>query len=291
MISPSAKAIRDNLVREILDDTPLAVKREQWEESTRQIPTPAGVSTRKIKIGGVSCLQCEPNNLCNNRIIVYCYGGGLVEGSVETFRVWTSRLALHMGCRVISIGYRLAPENPYPAAINDVLAVCDSLVAENSSENFCIGADSSGCVLALQAMLSLKSTNGMRPSSAFLLSPSVDLTFSGASVYANAARDLVVSLDVLSQCANWYAGNEDLSNPNISPLFANLHGIPPTLVMVDDSEILLDDATRLIEKITASGGLAKLIVSHGLWHVWPTWGDFPESNTALDDIRQHIFAN
>jgi len=291
MISPSAKAIRDNLARDVVDDTPLAAKREQWEDSERLVPTPTGVSVQKAEIAGVSCLQCEPAKLNSHKVIVYCHGGGLVAGSAATFRVWTSRLALHMGCRVISIDYRLAPENPYPAAVNDVLAVCKSMVTYNNSDGFCIGADSTGCILALHAMLNLKRANGVYPNSAFLLSPSIDLTFSGASIDANASRDPLVSLAVLKQCAKWYAGNKDLSNPDISPLFAHFNDMPPTLAMVDDSEILLDDARRLVEKITASGGIAKLLVSHGLWHVWPAWGDFPESVAALDDIKQHIFAN
>ena len=291
MISPPAKAIRDNLRREVLDDTPLTVKRQQWETSAQQIPTPYGVNVNKIRIGGVACLQCEPYQLTSNGVIVYCHGGGLVEGSAETYRVWTSRLALHTGCCVISIDYRLAPENPYPAAINDVLAVCNSLNIENSSNTFCIGADSTGCTLALLAMLKLRDTNANCPSRAFLLSPSIDLTFSSASIKTNATKDLTVSLDVLRQYAKYYAGNRDLNDPDISPLLADMQGIPPTLVMVDDSEILLDDAKRLVHKITKSGGTARLVLSNGLWHVWPAWGDFPESTRALDDIKQHIFVD
>jgi len=207
MISPSAKAIRDTLVREVMDDTPLTVKREQWEKSARLIPTPAGVSISNVTVGGVACLQCEPDQLYTNSVIVYCHGGGLVEGSAETFRVWASRMALHVGCRAICVDYRLAPENPYPAAINDVLAVCKSLKVENRAERYCIGADSSGCNLALLAMLKLNDTEEHYPVSAFFLSPSVDFTFSSASIETNAAKDLVVSLDVLKQYANYYAGN------------------------------------------------------------------------------------
>lgn len=290
MISPSAKAIRDNLHREVLDDTPLTVKRQQWETSAQQIPTPYGVNVNKVRIGGVACLQCEPDQLTSNGVIVYCHGGGLVEGSAETYRVWTSRLALHTGCCVISIDYRLAPEHPYPAAIDDVLSVCTSLKIENSSKVFSIGADSSGCILALLALLKLRGTNANYPSSAFLLSPSIDLTFSSASFQTNATKDLIVSLGVLRQYAKYYAGNRDLNDPDISPLLADIQGIAQTLVMVDDSEILLDDAKRLVDKITRAGGTARLVLSNGLWHVWPAWGDFPESTRALDDIKQHILA-
>jgi len=284
MISSAAKAIRDTLVREVADDTPIAIKRERWETASKQMPTPDGVQVRKVNIGGVACLQCTPDKQSSNTVIVYCHGGGLVEGSAETFRVWTSRLALHLGCRVINIDYRLAPEHPYPAALNDVLQVCHALPINKAAtgvdapEGFCIGADSTGCVLGLLALLKLKRTSTNFPSSAFFLSPSIDLTFSSTSFSANASRDRVASLDVLKQYATLYAGE----------LLANFKAMPPTLVMVDDSEILLDDAKHLANKITASGGLANLLVLQGLWHVWPAWGDFPESVSALNEIKQHV---
>ncbi len=289
MISPAAKAIRETLVREPLDDTPLNHKREQWEASSRLVPTPTGANVQKVKVGGVACLLCEPDHLNTNTVIVYFHGGGLVEGSAETFRVWTSRMALHLGCRVVSVDYRLAPEYPYPAALNDVLAVCNALPAYFDCESWCIGADSTGCILALSAILKLSGSNRIFPSRAFLLSPSIDLSFSSASIKTNAGSDRVVSLDVARHCAKLYAGEHDLRNPDISPLFADFQRIPPMLVLVDDSEILLDDAKRLKQKLIESGGVVDLRVSHGLWHVWPAWGEFPESINALDDIKQHIF--
>jgi len=288
MISPAANAIRQGLVRDALDDTPLTVKRKQWEMSARSERTPPGVKAKKVMIGGVSCLQCEPGKLLSDKVIVYCHGGGLAEGSVDTFRVWTSRLALHIGCRVISVDYRLAPENPFPAAIIDVLAVCEALPVAYGTRTFCIGADSTGCVLALHVMLKLKRTHSAYPDSAFLLSPSVDFTFSNASYEANRDRDPFVSLDVLEHYSKLYAGEQNLADPEVSPLLAYFEDMPPTIVLVDDAEILLDDAKRIVDKILTSGGKASLLLSHGLWHVWPIWGKFPESMSALDSIKQHF---
>jgi len=185
----------------------------------------------------VPCLLCVPDTPKSKITIVYCHGGGLVEGSIETHRSWTCRLALHTGCKVLSVEYRLAPEHPYPAALDDVMAVCNSLASNIEFANgFCIGADSTGYTLGLLALLRLKSDSGNRPICAFLLSPSIDLTFSGSSIESNASLDPLVSLEVLKHCAELYAGSRDMHNPDISPIFADLKGIPPLLLMVDDNE-------------------------------------------------------
>jgi len=292
MLSQAAKAIRATLVRDALDNRPLTVKRREWEESTRFVPTPEGVSADRVEIGGVACLSCTPDKQLSDKTIVYCHGGGLVEGSAETFREWTCRLAIHTGCRVVSIDYRLAPEHPFPAAMDDVLSVCHALLLDDAySAGLCIGADSTGCILALLALLHWRRSRNNDLHGAFFLSPSIDLTFSGTSFSVNAYRDPLVSLDVLKQCAKLYAGKKHLDDPIISPLFADFQSLPPLLVMVDEAEIVLDDATRLVKKATESGGIAKLYISHGLWHVWPTWGEFPESTTALENIRQHLISS
>lgn len=289
MISQAAQHIRGELIRDALDETPIVLKRRQWEESTQGQPTPSGFDICHLKLGGVTCLSCVPEKLKSKTTIVYFHGGGLVEGSTETHRNWTCRLALHTGCRVLSIEYRLAPEHPYPAASDDVTSVCHALAASiEFADGFCIGADSTGCILGLLALLKLRASNGNSPNCAFLLSPSIDLTFSGESIEFNASLDPLVSLDVLEHCSRLYAGSRDKHDPDISPLFAELKDIPPLLLMVDDHEILLDDAKRLAIRVEKAGGKAKLYVTHGLWHVWPIWGDFPESVIALDMIAQHI---
>lgn len=289
MISKCARKIRSGLVRDVLDDTPIVLKRKQWEDSARIQSTPSGVNIRYLNSGGVPCLLCQPDKQKSNMTIVYCHGGGLVEGSVETHRIWTCRLALHTGCRVLSVQYRLAPEHPYPAAVNDVISVCKALASNvDFAGGFCIGADSTGCLLGLLALLKLKSHHGNEPSGAFFLSPSIDMTFSGLSIEYNASLDPLVSVDVLRHYSELYAGSRDMNDPDISPLFAELQGVPPILLMVDDHEILLDDTIRLASRLIDAGGMAKLHVTQGLWHVWPIWGEFPESTIALDMIDRHV---
>ena len=289
MTSQPAKQIRDVLIRDVLNETPIALKRKQWEDSARTQPTPSGINVSYLSLGGVPCLLSVPDKLKSKTTIVYCHGGGLVEGSIETHRGWTCRLALYTGCKVLSVEYRLAPEHTYPAALDDVMSVCNSLASNiEFADGFCVGADSTGCILGLLALLRLKSDCGNRPNCAFLLSPSIDLTFSGSSIEFNSSLDPLVSLEVLKYYAKLYAGSREMHDPDISPLFADPQGIPPLLLMVDDHEILLDDTTRLASKVEKVGGTVKLHVTHGLWHAWPLWGDFPESVCALDMIDQHI---
>lgn len=142
MISQCAREIRDGLVRGVLDETPIELKRKQWEDFAREQPTPFGANVQSLDLAGVPCLLCTAVQPGSDTTIVYCHGGGL-EGSVETHRAWTCRLALHTGCKVLSVQFRLAPEYPYPAAVEDVLSVCNALASSKSFDGrFCIGADS-----------------------------------------------------------------------------------------------------------------------------------------------------
>lgn len=305
MISTEAKLIRDSLCKDDLDSASLQQKREQWETASKAISTPEGVAVQTVKIGGVSCLiltsdfigERARDNLedkvCikqsqTDKVIVYCHGGGL-EGSAETFRVWGARLALCTGCRVVLIDYRVAPENPFPAAIDDVFSVCRALssVLDNVSK-MVIGADSTGSALGLASMVEFKQHKDVNVVSGFFLSPSIDLTFSGDSVVSNQANDKLVSLSVLKDYARKYCDNEKRSNPLVSPLFADLSHLPPMLVLVDDSELLLDDATRLKNKLNDVGGTCDLRVANGLWHAWPLWGEFPEASASLHAIAEHV---
>lgn len=292
-ISEEAQKIRLNLERESLDDTPIPEKRRIWEEYARSVKAIETVHTENIEVVGVPCMLHTPQvSGCSSEVIAYIHGGGLVEGSAVTCREWCSRLALAAKQSVLAIDYRLAPECPYPAAIEDVVAVFGS---QQEISDSCVissmGADSTGSVLALRSMIILRDRGSTLPESCFLLSPSIDLSFSGTSMKTNSENDPLVSKEVLEHYANLYAGGNSLSSPEISPLFADLRGLPPILVHVDSDELLLDDAKRVVAIVGESGGSIRLIQSHGLWHTWPAWCDFPEANLATEQIVEHIHMN
>lgn len=291
MTEPSAEAqqIKQTLTRDVLDTTPIDDKRKAWEAASRAASIPDGVTTDILNVAKVRCaLHSCTDGQASQSLIVYLHGGGLVEGSVQTSREWCCRLAKTAGHSVLAIDYSLAPEHPYPVAINEVIAVCHAIVKDEQCSLMSIGGDSTGCVLALRAIMHLRDNNKPMPSSCFFLSPSLDLSFSGESIKSNSDRDLLVSHDVLAHYATLYAGTQALSSAEISPLFGDLHNLPPALVLVDESELLLDDAVRLSQGIQQTGGSVNLIISRGLWHVWPTWADFPEAQIATREIVDHI---
>lgn len=288
MISEEAEAIRDALVRDTLNDTPFAEKRRGWEEFAATVKTPGNVKIESISISGVPCMLLRSPACQSKSTIVYIHGGGLVEGSVNTSREWCARLALAVDQPVLSIDYPLAPEYPFPAARDDVVSVCKAVSVETEFVVSSIGADSSGCALALNALIALRDCGIDAPVSCFLLSPSVDFVFRGRSMEFNATTDRVVAREVLEYYARLYAGEYDPASAEVSPLYADLHGLPRMLIHVEDSELLLDDAVRLAQRIGEKGGVVSLVVSKGLWHVWPTWGDFPEARIAVQQIVDHI---
>ncbi len=288
--SAEAARLRNGLVRDDVDDGCLVEKRRLWELASARIETPVGVAVQNVALGGVDCLLLTPeHHEAPLDLIVYLHGGGLVEGSAETFRVWCARVAKATVAAVLVVDYRLAPENPYPAAQNDTIRVMQVIQSDVRFKRVVsIGADSSGALLALQALVHLRDKSQRLPMSAFLLSPSLDLTLCGQSIQENADVDPLVSERVLAHYATLYAGDTGHSLAAISPLFADLSALPPMLVHVDDGEILLDDARSLCSRLIQQGCVAEIVLGRGLWHTWPCWGEFPESEEALGQIAEHV---
>lgn len=289
MISQQAKLLREALQRDSLDND-YQNKRLEWESAARLVPTPPDVEVRTVVIGGVPCmLHSVSSQFPGDQLVLYIHGGGLVEGSIQTSREWCARLCKACDTTVLSIDYRLAPEHPYPAGLDDVLAVYGAL---DDAWSGCvvksIGADSSGCNLLMSALFKLREAEAELPLSLFLLSPSIDLLFTGESHMTNNQTDLLVSNDVLKHYANLYAEGHQLNDPLISPLYGTFEHMPPMHIHVDASEVLLNDATRLKEYAEKAGCSVELIESKGLWHVWPMFGDFPEAHEAITSIAKHI---
>lgn len=289
--STAAAQIRQSLQQDILNENAIAENRRCWEEGSAAIDTPAGIRTESVMVANVECLLLTPDTRTRD-LILYIHGGGLVEGSAETSRVWCARIAMMTGVPVLSVDYKLAPEHPYPAAQNEIINVLKSLGSDDRVDRvISIGADSSGALLAIQALIEQVSNKKTLPLTAFLISPSIDITFSGDSMIENATRDPFVSRAVLEHYASLYIGTSQQSRFALSPLFANLSGLPPLLIHADADEILVDDSRRLAASIKKHGGSVDLVVSQGLWHTWPCWGEFPESNDALLQITGHIHSH
>ena len=290
MLSQKAIEIRKTIVKDQHDKSiPLPVKRQEWEDYARQTPLPSSVTAKETVIANVACLWLKPEDQFSNCVIVYLHGGGLVEGSAVTTRELGARLTLITKIPVLIIDYRLAPEHPYPAALNDVKVVYQKLLEQGYVPNQVIfGGDSNGGGLALAALLALRDGGIPLPLCAFLISPVVDLTFSGDSVRTRAEADPFTSEEALRYCAKLYAQSADLRSPYISPLFADLSNLPALLIQVGNDEILLSDSVRLAQNLQAHDSEVQLNVWEDMWHVWHYVAELPEAEKAIWEIRYFI---
>ena len=219
------------------------------------------------------------------RTVLYVHGGAYVGGDTRTYRNLAGRLAVRLGADVALVDYRLAPEHPYPAALDDAVAAYRALLdAGVDPARTAIGGDSAGGGLALATLLRAREEGLPLPAAAVLISPWTDLTCSGASVEANGEADAMLTGAMGRAGAARYGAGAELTDPGLSPLFGDLAGLPPILVTVDESEILLSDAERLVERIESAAGRVELLRGRGLLHVWPVFVPFlPE---ALATVRR-----
>lgn len=220
------------------------------------------------------------------RTLLYLHGGGYILGSIDTHRAMVNRLCKLAGVRGLIIDYRLAPENPYPAAIEDAEAAYDFLVENGvTADNMLLAGDSAGAGLSLALALTLRDHNKQQPSKIALMSPWTDLTASGPSITERYDRDPMIDAQAIPIAVDWYCGNQDKTNPLISPHFADLTGLPPLFVQVGTEEVLFDDSTRLVENAKRDGVAAELQIWPDMPHVHQIAFSFvPEAKAALRDI-------
>lgn len=210
--------------------------------------------------------------------ILYCHGGGYTSGNLGYARVLASKLAHVTGYDVLSFEYRLAPEHPYPAAVEDALQAWDHLMLLGyGAQDIILAGDSAGGNLALVLCLRLRGAGRRLPGGLVLFSPWTDMTMSGPSYGERAAIDPMLTANYIDAVRRAYAPGEDFSHPELSPLFGDLSGFPRTLVQVGDHEILFSDAQRLAEALRRQNVPAQLEVSEGMWHVFQM---FPSKKAA-----------
>jgi epsilon-lactone hydrolase len=256
----------------------------------RGIRIPRGVHVQTVQAGGVHAEWIEPTRIEPQRTIMYLHGGGYCICSLDTHRGLAARLALASEARILSIDYRLAPEHPFPAALEDSLAAYRWLLAQGvPTRQLIVAGDSAGGGLTLATSISLRDAGEPLPAALVCISPWTDLTFSGESVRTRASVDPVLKPHFDSGYICNYCGDHHADNPLISPLFADLHGLPPTLIHVGDDEILLSDSTRLKEKLEKAGVEASLEIWEGMWHVFQAFAPYaPEAEQSIQKMGKFI---
>lgn len=209
-------------------------------------------------------------NSAQDRVILYLHGGGFVMGSRETYRRMASELAEAAAAKVLLIDYRLAPEHPYPAAIEDGVTAYQWLVNEYglNATQIALAGDSAGGNLVLQILLSLRETQQALPCAAFVISPYVDLAATGETIQTKAEADIMVDAKLLETLPQMYLPNGNVQDPKVSPIYADLSKLPPLLIHVGTAEILLDDSLVLARRAALADVAVELKVFPGMIHAF-----------------------
>ena len=222
-------------------------------------------------------------------IILYCHGGGYSTGSRLYARTLTGKLAMSTSMDVLSFDYRLAPEHPYPAALDDAMKVWNYLMLLGyGARDVILAGDSAGGNLALTLTLKLKKEKRLMPRGLVLMSPWTDLTSSGKSHQTKAKIDPVLNAAYLADMIRNYASEENLADPFISPLFGEFEGFPSTYIQVGENEVLLDDSKLLYQKLLSANVSVKLDIFTGMWHVFQM-SPFKTAYEAMDKNAEFIY--
>ncbi|WP_169802728.1 alpha/beta hydrolase [Neobacillus soli] len=277
------KGVRDKRVEE---------QRQMLDNVGRRLARmPKNCQVVPLEIEGMYAEWLSTASSLEDKVILYLHGGGYAFCSADTHRPLAARIGQASGVKVLFPEYRLAPEHPFPAAIEDAVNVYRWLLDQGYiPSNIIFAGDSAGGGLSLAAALVLREQNEPLPAAIICLSPWVDLTSSGESYTKNNGLDPYLSVQGVREGAHMYAGKEgSLDHPLISPVFADLTGFPPLFIQAGNHEILQSDAEKLTAQARLAGVAATLKVWEGMWHVWQISGDLlPEAKRAIDEIGEFV---
>jgi acetyl esterase/lipase len=286
-------ALRRFFKRPARNNTEIAAVREQADAFRRFIPyPPKGTIVSSVNAAGISSVRVATSNSRDDYHTFFLHGGGYVFGSAEHYRDFLWRIADATRARVLCIDYRLAPEHPFPAAVDDAIAAYRWLLADGADpRRLSIMGDSAGGGLAFAALLRLRDEGDVLPAAAVALSPWTDLTLGGESLRRFAESDPMLSPERARTYASWYLAGVDARQPYASPLYGDPAGLPPTLIQVGSDEMLLDDSMRMARRMRAAGCRVDLEVSPRMPHVWHLFARIiPESRRAIARIGAFLDA-
>jgi len=271
-------------------DLSIEEQRTQMEINLTRFRLPKDVHCEPVNAGGAPAEWITTPGVVTDRVICYLHGGGYVLGSINTHREMASRLSRAASARVLILDYRLAPEHPFPAAVDDSTAAYRWLLSVGVNPARLIIADeSAGGGLTVATLVALRDAGEPLPAAGICLSPWVDLECLGESIVTKAEIDPVVNKDHILMLAKAYLGNTDPCTPLASPLYADLTGLPPLLIQVGTAECLFDDARRLANRARAAGVDVTLEPWDDMIHMWHMFAAIlPEGQQAIDRIGEFI---
>jgi acetyl esterase/lipase len=276
-------------------DTPVAQMRQDWDELFGGVAVAAQIED--VNASGVKAQWVSAPGADAQSAILYFHGGGFQVGSVVSHRELMAGISRAAQCRVLGVDYRLAPEHRYPAALDDALAAYAWLIDQGfAPKHIALAGDSAGGGLALSLLLRLRDAGKALPAAVGLMSAWTDLTASGASYIKRADADPIHQRPMIVAMARNYLGKDgNASDPLVSPLFADLRGLPPLLAQVGDCETVLDDSRDFVARATEAGVDATLQVWDHMIHVFQQFpAELPEARAAIEDMgrfmRRHLSA-
>lgn len=254
------------------------------------IRIPKGVVAEPFDLDGVHAEWITPSDADSNKVVLHLHGGGYVTGGINSHQAMCILMAQTLRLKVLLPEYRLAPEHPFPAALDDALKAYRWLLAKGyPSSDIILSGDSAGGGLALATVLSLLNHKEPLPAAVVCMSPWADLTHTGRSHVTNAEAESILTTDVLKEWSLAYTAENNLNNSLVSPIYADFHNFPPLLIQVGGDEILLDDARTLVDKARRDGVNVSLKVWDGMFHAWPALGGLiPESKKAFEEVKQFL---
>ncbi|MBT8093909.1 MAG: alpha/beta hydrolase [Gammaproteobacteria bacterium] len=294
MISLRARFIRwitGWLIRRInIANAPIPKMRKHLDLMGRLAWPTRHVSVEKATLAGMYAEWYRPREATEGKVLLYLHGGAYALGSCDSHRKLVTRIAKACRLNAVMPEYRLAPEHPFPAGLDDCVRAIRSLLEQGyAAEDILVAGDSAGGGLAVASTLQLRREGLPLPGGVILLSPFLDMTASGESAKTRADRDPWFRPADVHVIIGHYCPGEDIRDPLLSPVFANVAAFPPTLIQVGDDEILLSDSTRFADKLIAAGRRVHLEVFPNLWHVFQLFvGKMPESRAAIEKIGEHV---
>lgn len=274
----------------IMEHTDLEKLRHNQENMGMLLGKSKEIAIREVEIGSMHGEWLSVNRAhMKKHVILYCHGGGYASGSSLYARTITTKLATSTSMDVFCFDYRLAPEHPYPAALQDAVAAWDYLMLLGyGARDIIVAGDSAGGHLALSLVHKLKEQERLLPRGLVLMSPWTDLTARGASHESRSDIDPVLDKEYLERVTHFFAGEHELTNPYISPLYGDYTNFPPTYLQVGNNEILLSDTVLLHKKMIKANVSVKMDVFKGMWHVFQMT-PFKTAYEAMDKNAEFIF--
>ncbi|MBX3412925.1 MAG: alpha/beta hydrolase [Pirellulales bacterium] len=284
-----AAVIRMLRSRPIPPHPDLAFFRANFDQMMSEVRHNKLIAHEAALLGGVAGEWIGSDNTIPGRILLYLHGGAYVIGSVAGYRELVLRLATACAARAFAVDYRLAPEHPFPAAVDDAVAAYRGLLESGvEPRRIAIAGDSAGGGLTLATLVALRDSGISLPGAGVLLSPWVDLECRGESMTTRGAVDPMILRDPLLQMASMYLAGADPRTPLASPLYADLAGLPPLLIQVGTCEMLFDDSTRIAARAEKAGLDVRCTIYEEMIHVWHLFPLLDGTRRAIAEIGQFV---